>query len=265
MTLVRHKLKPKKQFYIYVHCRPATTQHQYGEPFYVGKGHNTKRNRGRAYYFKGDGNKHYDHVVVKHGKENILIYTRNCVSEQQAHEHEVWMIAHIGRRDKGLGTLVNMTDGGDGASGYKHTPEFRVAQSKRVRASMTPERRASISERMSASMTPEVRVALAEKSRAWWTPERRAAQSEKMFGKRITPLGYKPTPEKCAAHAEFMRGKKYALGAIHLPWTPEHRAAQAERMRGGKSNTGHIWITDGVITKMIKGKIPRGWKKGRIL
>ena len=102
-------MKPlQKQFYIYIHCRPD------GEPFYVGKGQSVNRRRGRAYKFFRRENPHYNSVIVKHGKENILIYTRNCKSEKQANEHEVWMIAHLGRHDKGLGQLVNMTDGGDG-------------------------------------------------------------------------------------------------------------------------------------------------------
>jgi len=103
----RHKLKPKKQFYIYAHCRPD------GEPFYIGKGHSR-----RSHDFIRNRSNHHKNIVAEHGKKNILIYTRNCESEQQAFKHEVWMIAWC--RAQGY-RITNMTDGGEGVSGYKHT------------------------------------------------------------------------------------------------------------------------------------------------
>ncbi len=97
-----------KQFYIYIHCRPN------GEPFYVGKGKGF-----RAYDFT-HRKQHHKNVIAKHGKERILIYTRNCESEAQAHAHEIWMIAWC--RAQGY-RLTNMTDGGEGMSGHKHTKQ----------------------------------------------------------------------------------------------------------------------------------------------
>jgi hypothetical protein len=100
-----------KQFYIYVHCRPS------GEPFYVGKGYGN-----RAHYFSYLRNKHHKHVVAKHGKENILVYTRNCKSESHAHANEKWMIAWC--RAQGF-RMTNMTDGGEGVSGWTTPVKLR--------------------------------------------------------------------------------------------------------------------------------------------
>jgi len=189
-----------KQFYIYVHCRPD------GEPFYVGKGHSTTRSRGRAYDLAPSHRKnpHHKNVVAKHGKEKILIYTHNCESEQQAHEHEVWMIAYFGRKN-----LVNGTDGGEGVSGLKHTPH-----------------------------TPEFRKALAERNRGnqyglgnknaignkrTYSSKERAGRSARMIGNQYS-FNRKHTPEELAAMSK----------GISEAWTPKRRTAQAERMRGNK-------------------------------
>lgn len=100
-----------KQFYIYVHCRPN------GEPFYVGKGSGK-----RARLFSSNRTLFYKNIVAKYGRENILVYTRNCESEQQAHKHEVWMIVWC--RAQGY-RLTNMSDGGEGSSGHKVSEEIK--------------------------------------------------------------------------------------------------------------------------------------------
>jgi len=102
-----------KQFYVYLHCKPD------GTPFYVGKGSGR-----RAYVlnFSSRRNRGHHNIIIKHGKENILIYTRDCVSEAQAHEHEIWMIAWC--RAQGY-RLVNATNGGEGVSGYKWTDDAK--------------------------------------------------------------------------------------------------------------------------------------------
>ena len=46
-------------------------------------------------------------------------------SESDCFKLEIALIAHYGRRDLGLGTLVNLTDGGDGARGAVRTQETR--------------------------------------------------------------------------------------------------------------------------------------------
>ena len=92
-----------KQFYVYVHCKPD------GTPFYVGKG------SGRRAYDLGYGsrkNKGHACIVGHHNKKNLLVFTRNCESEQQAFEHERWMKKWC---DSQGYRLVNTTDGGEGA------------------------------------------------------------------------------------------------------------------------------------------------------
>lgn len=99
-------------FYVYVH-RKATTN----EIFYVGKGKNN-----RAWELE-DRNNHWHNTVNKHGFKVDVIQTP--LQEWYAFELEVELIALYGRSDLGLGPLVNMTDGGDGASGFVHTDETK--------------------------------------------------------------------------------------------------------------------------------------------
>jgi len=81
------------------------------------------------------------------------------------------------------------------------------------------------------------------------TPEWCEAQSKKL-------QGLKRTPEICRAISIRMKGNKNALGRI-FKHTPEFCIAQSKRKQG------LFWINNGTATKMIKGKIPKGWIKGR--
>jgi group I intron endonuclease len=89
---------------LYIHTRKTD-----GVIFYVGIGNKerpkSKRNR----------NKHWKGIVKKYGY-NVQILCEN-LDWSRACELEKMMIAFYGRSDKGLGTLVNQTDGGDGFNG----------------------------------------------------------------------------------------------------------------------------------------------------
>jgi hypothetical protein len=98
-------------YYVYLHIKADT-----GEPFYVGKGkgdRHTKKNRSSF----------WKNIVNKHGYDILILEYNLC--EQKAFELEVYWIKRIGRRDLGLGPLVNLTDGGEGASGKKLTIEHK--------------------------------------------------------------------------------------------------------------------------------------------
>jgi len=99
-------------FYTYVHSRASDNK-----PFYVGKGKSK-----RAHDVVGR-NRHWSSVVAKHGlKVNIAA---EWPTEVEAFEHEKFLILCF--RDMKM-PLVNMTDGGEGLSGYKYSPEHRERQ-----------------------------------------------------------------------------------------------------------------------------------------
>ena len=100
-----------KQFYVYIHKKPD------GTPFYVGKGTDK---RAYNFYLRNDWHKN---IVAKHGKDNIIIEVINCVNESQAFDLERIYIKQL--REQGY-QLTNMTDGGDGTSGYSHKADARA-------------------------------------------------------------------------------------------------------------------------------------------
>lgn len=105
------------KFYIYAHYRNDT-----GEVFYVGKG------EGNRHKSKQGRNPYWENIVRAHGyKAEILEYFE---TEDEAFQAEQSLIAELGRKDLGKGLLVNMSDGGEGASGAVRTPEQRKKYSE---------------------------------------------------------------------------------------------------------------------------------------
>ena len=112
-------------FYTYLWFR------RQGTPYYVGKGSGK-----RAYQNK-------DHCV-RRPKDRALIFVQFWESEKKAFEMEKWYISFFGRKDLGTGILRNMTDGGDGPSGWVPTEEtkakIREARKRQVFTEETRER-----------------------------------------------------------------------------------------------------------------------------
>lgn len=113
-------------YYVYLLIDPIR-----GEPIYVGK---------------GSGWRMYLHAMsvrtgkIPHGNIELFKILRNIQNngqkiiyrkvletsdEQRAFDKEKELIAQYGRRDKGTGILTNLSNGGDGQSGYRHTEESK--------------------------------------------------------------------------------------------------------------------------------------------
>lgn len=110
---------PRFNFYVYILFRLDT-----GAPFYVGKG---CRDRQSATLREDRRNKHKQSIIEKMRALNLdvpAIRIADGISEDQAFEIEIALIAAIGRR-RDCGPLANMTDGGEGPSGFTHTAEAR--------------------------------------------------------------------------------------------------------------------------------------------
>ena len=106
-------------YYTYAYLREDRT------PYYIGKGENDR------IYKKGKGE-----VNPPKDKSRIIFLKQN-LTEEEAFRHEIYMIAVFGRKDLGTGILHNLTDGGDGASGYVFSEETKRKQSEAHKGNTT--------------------------------------------------------------------------------------------------------------------------------
>lgn len=94
-------------WYVYVDYRLDTSL-----PFYVGKGDAARVKR-------QERNRYHQNIVAKHGfRRDVVFETQD---ERVALDREVTLIRELRTRDRYGG--ANFTDGGDGVSGLKHSPE----------------------------------------------------------------------------------------------------------------------------------------------
>lgn len=99
---------------VYQHTRKDT-----GEIFYIGIGVTSTR----VDSTKNRSN-HWHNIVENIGYDGLI--THEDITWEEACVIEKYLIAFYGRRDLGLGSLINLTDGGDGISGYRHTEESKI-------------------------------------------------------------------------------------------------------------------------------------------
>ncbi len=128
-----------EQYYIYLYLDPRKSgKFTYNElkfdfePFYVGKGKDDRLNKHLGYY---DNNRHKSNKIkkiLKQGLNPIIIKLYENLDEKTAIEKEIYIISKIGRSDKLIGPLTNLTNGGEGISGYKFTQEFLDRVKKKV-------------------------------------------------------------------------------------------------------------------------------------
>lgn len=116
--------------YVYKHTRLDNNQ-----VFYIGIG--SSNNYKRA-YSKCNRNKHWYNIVNKHGYNVDVLLTD--LTWEEACEIEKSLISKIGRMDLSTGTLVNMTNGGDGVIGVIYTDERRKKQSDALKGKFTGEK-----------------------------------------------------------------------------------------------------------------------------
>jgi len=103
---------------VYRHIRLDSNQ-----PFYIGIGKTEKR----AYENGNRRTNYWKRIVQKHGyKVQIML---DDLTWEEACEIERYLIRFYGRADLGLGTLVNLTDGGDGTLGRVYSEETKAKMS----------------------------------------------------------------------------------------------------------------------------------------
>ena len=89
--------------YVYAHIR-----HDTNEVFYIGQGQKER-------CYDKNHNKHWKNVVNKTGYSIKII--KDNLLKHEANELEILLIRLYGRKDLGMGNLVNKTHGGEGSIG----------------------------------------------------------------------------------------------------------------------------------------------------
>jgi len=103
---------------------------------YVGKSLNVEHRVGQHYRGRG-GTDRLQRALSKYGRDAFRDRLLEvCLTEADASEAERRWIVRLDSRRRGF----NVTDGGDGSSGYKHTPETKA----KMRRPRSPEGRARI-------------------------------------------------------------------------------------------------------------------------
>jgi hypothetical protein len=230
--------KGARQFYAYVHARPD------GTPFYVGKGCGR---RSRNFQERSEWHKH---IVAKcGGQENILVGVYPVSSQEVALDLEKGLVKTFRRMGY---KLCNLTDGGDGCTGYIHSEATRKKRADAIRGQKrSPESRAKMSAcRRNISDETRAKMSAAAKKKviSTVTRERMATAST---GRRHTE----------AAKAKISLANKNPPEAKRIK-------LRAAGLRGGEAVSGWRWVTNGVVNRKYPEEtvvklLAEGWRRGR--
>jgi hypothetical protein len=211
---------------------------------------------------------------------------QNNITESEAFAAEAALIKVIGRIDLGTGPLTNMTDGGDGTSGYSHRPSSRAImsiKSKNYQASLTFEQKSSRAKLREANMTPEAQRERALKAVAALSPEQlsergrkgAAAFSSEELAYRLNGKftleersnRLKTAFAKMTSEAKSERSRAGGLATRYL-LTSEEQSRRAQKGIDGNRDfhSGTRWINNGTNSKQQKKELPlpEGWVYGRL-
>lgn len=193
-------------YYVYLYLKPDNT------PFYVGKGKEDRwkfhLTEAKKKITKDKNNLKINTIkkIIKQGQEPIVKFVDINISEEQVFELECFLINEIGRVDLGTGTLTNLTNGGEGASGYMHTEETKTKLSEMQKGKVLPE---------------EHRLALRKP---------KSEQGRKAIAEARLTSTYRPSEETKHKVSETLKGRPSPMkGKFH---SDESRKKMSEQRKG---------------------------------
>lgn len=150
---MEHLLQQKNKYYVYALSDSS------GIPFYVGKGHGNRMYDHESKVRNGIIPHHNKHLFYKIQKiillEGCIVYKKlhNDLCEADALKLEMEEIKKFGRSVNGSGKLCNLTSGGEGISGLKHSVSTKKRMSeKRKLWTSVPENKKTLSEQTRKAM-----------------------------------------------------------------------------------------------------------------
>ena len=224
-------------YYTYAYLREDKT------PYYIGKG---KGNRAYKKHRKGIG--------VPKDKSRIIFLKQN-LTEEEAFRHEIYMIAVFGRKDLGTGILHNLTDGGDGASGYVFSEETKRKQSEAHKGNTTW---------LGKTHSEETKRKMSDTRKGkTHSEETKRKQSEAKKGKTFSEESKRKMSEaqKGKSLSEETRRKMSETRKGKIP-SKETRRKLSEARKG--QSKGKKWWNDGCGNRKRMVECPGdGWRLGR--
>ena len=216
-------------FYVYVYRDPRPTKNN--QPVYVGKG---MGQRDLSHWSRGSHNKPFQDFIA-HLKVRGLVAPCERVftsdSEAEAFAKEIELIALYGRRNLNLGSLFNLTDGGEGGSGTIKTDAHKAVDKynsiKNWKDPVYQEKVATGQRKVQG--TPEARAMKSENSaEAWANPEVRQKRQSGIKQARSTIESKAKTREQ--AKAQWSNPEYAAMQTANnkeIASRPEVKAAKA--------------------------------------
>jgi hypothetical protein len=154
--------------YVYRHIRLDKN-----EPFYIGIGSDSDGKYKRAKSKDGRNNHWHNIIACTDYKVQILF---DDLTWEDAIKKEIELVALYGRRDLGLGTLVNLTNGGDGSVGCKPNEDTKQKISDKNKGKKASE---ETRKKMSESQTGKT---LSEDTRKKMSESRKGKKSHRKNG-----------------------------------------------------------------------------------
>ena len=178
-----------------------------GTPFYVGKGHGKRCefHLDEAKYYTKRKSKKLNKIrkLMSLGMQPIITKVEENVFDAQAIDFECLLIAEM--RDIGI-PLTNMTDGGDGAKGYKHTEEHLKYVSKLFKGRVVSEETRQ-KMRKPKSETGRANIAKARLTTTYRpSEETKRKTSEALLGRPSPMKGRKQSKEAKAKMSAMRKG-----------------------------------------------------------
>lgn len=263
-------------FYVYIY------ENEDGLPMYVGKG---KEKRIKTHLTCKKHSPFHNKIrkMLKNGYKPLYYKYKEKLTEQQALNLEVCLIYSIGRKDKGLGPLLNLTDGGEGLSGHIFSKQHKEKLSNSAKKRKPIERTKQWNENISLSRqgktihTKESKEKLSKigKTKTWVhkkTGELKRIDKNDLdtFLNNDWYYGKPQLPDVGKKVSEKLKGRKKGsfsdehLEKLRKPKSVEH----CEKI--SKDRKGRIYVNNGVKNKMIRKNdlekfLKRGYVKGRIM
>lgn len=260
-----------KTYYVYTYKTPIdiyiNSNKWYipaGSIFYVGKGYGKRKYD----HLTENPNKIVNHIkhgiiqkIKKQGLHPIIEEIVTDIHETHIIEQEIFYIAKLGKLINGTGYLSNITDGGQGTSGW--------IPSKETRDKWSAQRKGRVSKNKGIKRPG---IGGRPKGIPW------SVETRKKIMKIRNQPGYYNFLQSSSRREKISKAKKGKPGTVNGKiWYNNgiiekyatscpvgFLKGRLKRKTNGKA--GMLWYTNGVVTKQFKENMqPEGWSRGRII